>query len=127
MAAVLLCSAAAACQGAASSSKPAGAGADAARASTAPVKVDLDHIFPAGSGRDLVLENCQNCHTFVPIVVLQMDKDAWYRSSLDHRARVTTLTEEQFTTLYAYLQANFGPEHPVPQLPKELLKTWTGY
>ena len=75
----------------------------------------------AGPGRDLVLENCQNCHTFVPIVVLQMDKDAWQRNSLDHRERVTTLTDEQFKTLYEYLSTNFGPHRPVPKLPKELL------
>jgi hypothetical protein len=91
------------------------------------IKVNLEEIFPPGPGRDLVLENCQNCHTFVPIVVLQMDKDAWQRNSLDHRERVTTLTDEQFKTLYTYLTTNFGPHRPVPKLPKELLKTWTGY
>jgi mono/diheme cytochrome c family protein len=95
--------------------------------SSEPVKVNLDEIFPPGPGRDLVLENCQNCHTFVPIVVLQMDKDAWHRNSLDHRERVTTLTDEQFKTVYEYLATNFGPHRPVPKLPKELLKTWTGY
>jgi mono/diheme cytochrome c family protein len=91
------------------------------------VKVDINAIFPPGPGRDLALNNCQNCHTFVPIVVLQMDKDAWYRNSLDHRDRVTTLTDEQFKTVYEYLTTNFGPHRPVPRLPKELLKTWTGY
>jgi hypothetical protein len=96
-------------------------------ASGDPMKVNLDEIFPQGPGRDLVLENCQNCHTFVPIVVLQMDKDAWLRNSLDHRERVTGLTDEQFKTIYEYLAANFGPHRPVPRLPKELLKTWTGY
>ena len=101
--------------------------ADPRAASGGPMKVNLDEIFPQGPGRDLVLENCQNCHTFVPIVVLQMDKDAWHRNSLDHRDRVTTLTDEQFKTVYEYLTTNFGPHRPVPRLPKELLKTWTGY
>jgi mono/diheme cytochrome c family protein len=123
--AAALLAASAGCRGA--SSPGATGGATDAGASSGPVKVDLERIFPAGAGRDLVLDNCQNCHTFVPIVVLQMDKDAWYRNSLDHRERVTTLTDEQFKTLYGYLQANFGPDHPVPRLPKELLKTWTGY
>ena len=90
-------------------------------------KVNLEEIFPPGPGRDLVLENCQNCHTFVPIVVLQMEKDAWQRNSLDHRERVTTLTDEQFKTVYEYLSTNFGPHRPVPKLPPGLLKTWTGY
>jgi mono/diheme cytochrome c family protein len=91
------------------------------------IKVDLAKIFPPGPGRELVLANCQNCHTFAPIVLLQMDKDAWHRNSLDHRERVTTLSDEEFSTLYAYLTANFGPDHPVPDLPKEFLKSWTSY
>jgi hypothetical protein len=96
-------------------------------AATVASKVNIDEIFPPGEGRDLVLNNCQNCHTFVPIVVLQMDKDAWQRNSIDHRERVTTLTDEEFKTLYAYLTATFHPGRPVPTLPKELLDTWTSY
>ena len=107
--------------------KGGGATQSASSSGSGEIKVNLEEIFPPGPGRDLVLENCQNCHTFVPIVVLQMDKDAWQRNSLDHRERVTTLTDEQFKTLYGYLTANFGPHRPVPKLPKELLKTWTGY
>jgi mono/diheme cytochrome c family protein len=101
--------------------------ATSAAATTAGGRLDMDAIFPAGPGRELLLNNCQNCHTFVPIVVLQMDKDAWYRNSLDHRERVTTLNDEEFKTLYEYLAANFNPDRPVPELPKELLESWTGY
>jgi mono/diheme cytochrome c family protein len=112
------------CQGGSPVPPPAALGDEA---SPEVDKVNLEEIFPPGPGRDLVLENCQNCHTFVPIVVLQMDKDAWQRNSLDHRERVTTLTDEQFKTVYTYLSTNFGPHRPVPKLPKGLLKTWTGY
>lgn len=96
-------------------------------AKTVADKVNLDEIFPPGEGRDLVLNNCQNCHTFVPIVVLQMDADAWTRNSIDHRERVTSLTDQEFKTLYTYLRANFHPGRPVPKLPKALLDTWTSY
>jgi mono/diheme cytochrome c family protein len=96
-------------------------------ADSGTVKLDLTKIFPPGQGRELVLGNCQNCHTFAPIVLLQMDKEAWHRNSLDHRERVTTLSEEEFAIVYSYLTANFGPDHPVPQLPKEFLKSWTSY
>ena len=92
----------------------------------APLKIDMNAIFPPGPGRDLVLNNCQNCHTFVPIVVLQMEETAWTRSSVDHRPRVSGLSDEEFKTLYDYLKANFNPAHPVPALPRELLDTWTG-
>jgi hypothetical protein len=89
-------------------------------------KVNMEEIFPAGAGRDLVLNNCQNCHTFVPIVVLQMDEEAWTRSSLDHRQRVN-VSDDEFKTIYTYLKANFNPNRPVPKLPKELLESWTTY
>ena len=96
-------------------------------AKTVASKVNIDEIFPPGEGRDLVLNNCQNCHTFVPIVVLQMEEDAWTRNSIDHRERVTQLSDEEFKTLYTYLKANFHPGRPVPKLPKALLDTWTSY
>lgn len=112
---------------AAGTAEPAkGTGVSAAAASAAS-RVNLDEIFPAGRGRELLLNNCTTCHTFVPIVILQMTADAWDRNSRDHRERVTALSDEDFKTLYDYLKANFNPDHPVPKLPKELLSTWTGY
>ena len=90
-------------------------------------KVNLDEIFPAGRGRQLVLNNCTTCHTFVPIVILKMTKEAWERNSRDHRGRVAALGEADFKVLYEYLATNFGPDKPVPKLPNALLDTWTSY
>lgn len=92
-----------------------------------PTKVNMDEIFPPGPGRDLVLNNCQSCHVWVPIVILQMDKAAWYRNSLEHRERVKGLRDEEFKILYDYLSSTFTPERPVPKLPPELLEAWTSY
>ena len=92
-----------------------------------PDHVDLDAIVPQGPGRDLVLNNCQNCHTFVPIVVLQMDADAWTRNSVDHRPRIPNVTDADFAAIYAYLPQHFNPGRPVPVLPTALLETWTSY
>jgi len=107
--------------------KPAATGGGKTTAGANASKVNMDEIFPAGAGRDLVLNNCQNCHTFVPIVILQMDEDAWTRSSLDHRGRVAGLSHDEVKTLYTYLKANFNPNRPVPKLPQELLESWTTY
>ena len=120
--AVITAIAAAACSGTTETDKP-----PQPDAATVASKVDINAIFPPGEGRDLVLNNCQNCHTFVPIVVLQMDEDAWTRNSIDHRERVAQVSDEDFKTLYSYLKANFHPGRPVPKLPKELLDTWTSY
>lgn len=90
-------------------------------------RVELETIFPAGDGRNLVLDNCQNCHTFVPIVVLQKDPESWQQWTTEHREKVASLSDDQFQTVLAYLTANFGPHRPVPTLPKELLDSWTTY
>lgn len=116
------------CGGSTGSNSGSGASSGVAAApSNSPNKVNMDEIFPAGRGRDLVMNNCQTCHTFVPIVVLQMDKNAWQRNSLDHRQRVPGMSDEDFKELYEYLSSNFNPDRPVPTLPKELLESWTSY
>jgi len=89
--------------------------------------VDMDAIFPQGTGRDLVLNNCQNCHTWVPIVILQMNELEWDRWAREHRQRVEGLTDDQFDTLLNYVKTNFNPDTPVPELPPALLEAWTTY
>lgn len=91
------------------------------------MRVDLDAIFPPGEGRDLLLNNCQSCHTWAPVVVLQMTPDEWARWSTEHRGRVSNLSDAEFETLYAYLVSNFNPDRPVPELPPALLEGWTTY
>jgi mono/diheme cytochrome c family protein len=117
----------AACSVPASSPGPAQPAKVAAAPDTQSAKVNLDEIFPPGRGRELLLNNCTTCHTFVPIVVLRMTKEAWERNSRDHRGRVDALSDADFKILYQYLKENFNPDKPVPKLPKELLATWTSY
>lgn len=91
-------------------------------------KVDLEKIFPPPKEkRDLVLNTCTNCHTFVPIVILRMDKGLWEQNKKNHRAYITALSEKDWDGLYEYLTVNFTPDRPIPELPKELLETWTSY
>ena len=94
---------------------------------TEDVKVNINEVFPAGQGRDLLLNNCTSCHTFVPIVVLRMNKQAWDRNKGIHRSRVPAMSDTEFEALYTYLVEHFNPDRPVPKLPKELLDTWTSY
>jgi hypothetical protein len=127
LAAVLGIAVSASCGAPASSDAPARTATAATPGDGGSDRVDIDEIFPPGPGRELVLNNCTSCHTFVPIVVLQMTKDAWDRNGRDHRERVTALTDAEFKTAYEYLAATFNPDRPVPTLPKELLDTWTSY
>jgi len=91
-------------------------------------RLDMDKIFPpTGPGRNLVLNNCANCHTITPIVVIQMTRPARERWARDHRDRVGALTDQEFKVITEYLIKHFSPGQPIPQLPQELLDTWTNY
>jgi mono/diheme cytochrome c family protein len=103
---------------------PAGTTAAAAPAVKAG-QLDLNAIFPAGAGRDLVLQNCTSCHTIVPIVTGQKPKGQWEVTKNNHLQRVSGLSKDQVDTIFTYLENNFGPDNPVPQLPQELLNTGT--
>lgn len=115
------------------SSRPVESGVTLARESptttdgNASGRLNLDEIFPAGRGRELVLNNCTSCHNITPIVTLQLTKDAWALNARGHRERVAALEDADFLALYEYLSANFNPDRPVPRLPRELLDQWTSY
>lgn len=91
--------------------------------SGAQLKLDLDSIFPAGPGRDLVLNNCTICHTFLRIVVGQRTKDQWEYVRRDMRNKVSQLSDRDVDTLFTYLEANFNDAKPVPDLPDWFLQT----
>lgn len=77
--------------------------------------------------REMIINDCTACHTFVPIVMTQFDHDGWNGLLDRHRNRVDHLSDEQITTLNDYLAANFNPDQPPPELPPELLENWTSY
>ena len=103
-------------------------------------EVNLDEIFRCSAqddpgkeactgARDMILNNCTVCHTFVPIVMQQFDQGGW-RSLLDRHVgvgRVYQLSADQVAQIRDYLAANFNKDHPQPDLPPELLETWTSY
>jgi uncharacterized membrane protein len=91
------------------------------------VKIDMNKIFPPGPGRNLVLSDCTSCHTITPIVIIQMTREARERWARDHRERVNAMSNEDFKLVTEYLIKHFSPGQPIPQLPKELLDTWTSY
>ncbi len=90
-----------------------------------PGALDLNAIFPPGPGKDLVLQNCTSCHTIVPIVTGQKPRGQWEVTKNNHLQRVSGLQRDQIDTIFTYLENNFGPDNPVPQLPPELLNTGT--
>jgi hypothetical protein len=57
----------------------------------------------------------------------ELRQDAWRQWAVDHRERVSNLSGAQFDSVLEYLSTNFDPGRPIPQLPAELLETWTSY
>ena len=86
--------------------------------------VDLTEFFPPGEGRDMVLQNCGNCHVVGAIVVVQFTEAQWQSNQNAHRKRFTALSEEKFELIYNYLKTNFYPGRPIPEVPKEFLMGW---
>ena len=82
-----------------------------------------------GKARDLIVNNCTLCHTFVPIVMQKYDSKGW--SSLLNRhvigGRVKQLSGPDIATIHDYLSDNFNGRLPPPALPPALAKTWTSY
>ena len=91
------------------------------------VEVDMNKLFPPGKGRDLVLDNCMSCHSMAPIVVAQKTRGEWTQLGVSHREAAAQLSDEEYKQLLEYLIVTFNPNHPVPQLPEELLRGWTNY
>lgn len=101
---------------------------------------DLDQIFRCNASdepgkaacveaRNLITNNCTLCHTFVPIVMQEFDAAGW-NGLLDRHVmngRADQLAPEQIAAIHDYLAANFNGDLPPPELPPELLQTWTSY
>ncbi len=102
-------------------------------------QLDLDEVFRCSgetvpqedclASREVILNSCTTCHTFVPIVMQSFDENGWRGLLTRHveNGRVSQLSAEQVETLRLYLAENFNGDLPPPELPPALLETWTSY
>jgi len=83
----------------------------------------LNRVFPPGDGRELVIENCLNCHGLGAIVLKGSQKDAtaWAAHRAYHeRSMVVWLTAAEKDRLWGYLVRTFGPGKLAPELPSQI-------
>ena len=102
-------------------------------------QLDLDEVFRCSAetvpqedclaSREVILNSCTTCHTFVPIVMQSFDENGWRGLLTRHveNGRVSQLSADQVETLRLYLAENFNGDLPPPDLPPALLETWTSY
>lgn len=112
-------------------------GWSAREGATAQEQIDLDSIFrcraedDAGKAqcleaRGLIMNNCNQCHSFIRIVYYQASATKWAPVLARMHLKAPQLSDEQMATIAAYVAENFGEDQPPPQLPPSLVELSRG-
>jgi cytochrome c5 len=79
-------------------------------------------IFPAGPGKDLVLNTCGSCHPVACTAQGQRTAERWESLKNGHKDKLTSVGSADLETTFAYLKANFNESKPEPKIPPEFLQ-----
>jgi len=104
-------------------------------------QLDLAAIMPCGTpdlagkqpadqcsaARDLFMQDCTSCHSFVPVVREQKDAAGWNATMSRHQPRVENASEADLDLIRQFLTDHFRPDRPVPKLPQELIDNDPGF
>jgi cytochrome c553 len=93
------------------------AGSAVASASAQPATIA--DLFPAGAGRDAVLNNCGSCHNLACSTIGQRTVPRWDALRESHTER---LPETDVAAAFAYLKAHFDDSKPEPTVPPKFLE-----
>lgn len=89
----------------------------AAKVPADPAKADWKQLLPR-DGRDMALDNCQNCHIITVTVTQDRTKEHWLGTMNKPSHVGIKLTPQQREALASYLVLNAAI--PIDQVPKEL-------
>jgi hypothetical protein len=106
----------------AQSSAPAaqpGAPPAAAAAPSGPEPANVAEIFPAGQGRDVVLNNCGSCHNLACSAIGQRTAARWDSLRESHKDKIT---DADAAAAFAYLKGNFNDTKAEPKVPAKFLQ-----
>jgi hypothetical protein len=81
----------------------------------------LVNVFPAGAGRDQVLNSCGSCHSAVCVTRGQRSKERWESVKDSHKDKLPNTSATELNEMFSYLAANFNESKPEPEVPAELL------
>lgn len=78
-------------------------------------------LLPEAKGKEVVLQQCFNCHAMSKIGVMGRDRDGWMEA-IDHMRQVgvANITPEVAGQVAEYLNTVFGPDSDTPTSPARL-------
>ena len=76
------------------------------------IRADVD--LPEGPGKELLEDNCAECHGLQKIVDKAWTKEKWRAVVKDMVSRGATMKPEEIDTLVDYLATYFGPDNKNP-------------
>src|SRR5262245_30659604 len=82
----------------------------AAGTSANPFK--LADIFPAGKGRELVLDTCGSCHPVACAALGQRTAESWEAIKNSHADKLTAQSSANVNAMFTYLKATFNDTKP---------------
>ena len=68
--------------------------------------------LPPGQGKELVVEQCGNCHTLEPTVQLRQSLEGWEGTVYDMIGRGAPIFLDEAKEMIAYFSDVFGPDSP---------------
>jgi len=80
---------------------------------------NIAELFPAGQGRDLVLNSCGSCHNLACSVIGQRTSARWDSLRESHKDKVS---DTDALSAFTYLKSNFNDAKPEPKVPAKFLQ-----
>jgi len=84
-----------------------------------PEVANVTEIFPAGQGRDVVLNSCGSCHNLACSAIGQRTSARWDSLRDSHKDKVS---DADAATAFTYLKSNFNDARPEPKVPPKFLQ-----
>jgi mono/diheme cytochrome c family protein len=105
-------------QSSAPAAQPAAPAAQAS-APAGPEPANVAEIFPAGQGREIVLNNCGSCHNLACSAIGQRTAARWDSLRESHKDKIT---DADAVAAFTYLKSHFNDANPEPKVPAKFLQ-----
>jgi mono/diheme cytochrome c family protein len=84
-----------------------------------PEPTNVADLFPAGQGRDVVLNSCSSCHNLACSAIGQRTAARWDSLRESHKDKIS---DADAASAFTYLKSNFNDAKPEPKVPAKFLQ-----